>query len=208
MQTVKKKISELHKTEKNIRRHSEKQIQEYIRSLKMFGQIRPLVVTEDGEILVGNGMFEALTVMQVEDCDVYVVEGLSNAQKKKLMLADNKVYELGFTDIGVLDDILDDLKGDFDVPGYSSDLLETISANALEADDLVSDYGTASVELSEKHSENEKPVTFAQSSTSQYEPPVRTDDGAFVAPTQKSESESESEKKYIICSHCGEKIWL
>lgn len=49
-----KKLSELHKPARNIRRHSEKQLTEYIRSIKMFGQVKPLVVAEDGEIIAGN----------------------------------------------------------------------------------------------------------------------------------------------------------
>ena len=38
-----KKLSELHKPARNIRRHSEKQLAEYVRSIKMFGQVKPLV---------------------------------------------------------------------------------------------------------------------------------------------------------------------
>ena len=50
-----KKLAELHKPTHNIRRHSDKQITEYIRSIEMFGQVKPLVVAEDGEIIAGNG---------------------------------------------------------------------------------------------------------------------------------------------------------
>ena len=45
-----KKLAELHKPTHNIRRHSDKQITEYIRSIEMFGQVKPLVVAEDGEL--------------------------------------------------------------------------------------------------------------------------------------------------------------
>lgn len=205
MQTIRKKLSELHKTEKNIRRHSGKQIEEYVRSLKMFGQIRPLVVTEDGEILVGNGMFEALNAMGETECDVYVVSGLSKAQKRKLMLADNKVYELGITTTDLLDDILSDLNGDFDVPGYDSELLATISANVLEADDLVTDYGTeAAVVVQPTQERHENDVVYAQQPASQYEPPVKQADGGFANPEQ----EAPKERAFVICPHCGEKVWL
>lgn len=210
MQTVKKKLSELHKTDKNIRRHSEKQIKEYIRSLEMFGQTRPFVITEDGEILVGNGMYDAMTAMGVEEGDVYLIEGLSEAQKKKLMLADNKVYELGFTDIGVLDGILDTLNGDFDVPGYDADLLETIAASLTDEDDLVDDlvvgYGTDAVPLASER--DDTPVTRAQDSSPQYAPPVKAHDGEFVDPEKAGNVSHETSGNYITCPHCGEKIWL
>ena len=63
MKIVSKKLSELHPIEKNIRRHPEKQIKEYVRSVEMFGQIKPLTVDENGTILVGNGLYEALKLM-------------------------------------------------------------------------------------------------------------------------------------------------
>lgn len=63
MKITVKKLSELHKPAHNIRRHSEKQLTEYIRSIEMFGQVKPLVVAEDGEIIAGNGLYEALLRM-------------------------------------------------------------------------------------------------------------------------------------------------
>lgn len=39
MKITVKKLSELHKPAHNIRRHSEKQLTEYIRSIEMFGQV-------------------------------------------------------------------------------------------------------------------------------------------------------------------------
>ena len=98
-----KKLAELHKPTHNIRRHSDKQITEYIRSIEMFGQVKPLVVAEDGEIIAGNGLYEALLRMGRETCDCYVMAGLTDVQKKKLMMADNKVYELGFTDVDAIE---------------------------------------------------------------------------------------------------------
>ena len=98
MKVISKPLSELHVMEKNIRRHPEKQIKEYVRSLEMFGQMKPVVIDEAGMILAGNGLFEALRSMGAETCQCYVMKGLSPAQKKKVMLADNRVYELGITD--------------------------------------------------------------------------------------------------------------
>ena len=106
MNVTVKKLSELQTLKKNVRRHNEKQIHEYIRSLEMFGQIRPMVVDEKGVIWVGNGMYEAMVRMGWETADCYVLENLTEAKKTKLMLADNRVYELGLTDTDVFDDLL------------------------------------------------------------------------------------------------------
>ena len=210
MKVIKKNLAELHKTKVNIRRHSDRQIAEYIRSLKMFGQIRPLVVTEDGEILVGNGMFDALTAMGAETCDVFVVEGLNTAQRKKLMLADNKVYELGFTDVDVLDDIIQELNGDFDVPGYDPDLLDMLAKNPVEAGEEVTGYGTVYPTVSSEKKDSQE-VSFGEATGPVYAPPVKSEDGAYVAPTSPSVSAPEAsteERPFVICPKCGEKIWL
>ena len=91
MKITVKKLADLHKPAHNIRRHSDKQITEYIRSIEMFGQIKPLVVDEHGEIIAGNGLFEALTRMGRETCDCYVVSGLADVQKKKLMMLERTI---------------------------------------------------------------------------------------------------------------------
>lgn len=66
MKVVEKNIKELRPAEKNVRLHSQKQIDEMKRSVDMFGQYRPLVVASDGEILVGNGLYETYVQMGKE----------------------------------------------------------------------------------------------------------------------------------------------
>ena len=56
-------ISELKKPERNVRIHTEQQIKEFERSIKMFGQIRPIVVDENNVILAGNGLYDTLLKM-------------------------------------------------------------------------------------------------------------------------------------------------
>ena len=46
------------KPEKNVRIHTEQQLREFERSVRMFGQIRPIVVDENNVILAGNGLYE------------------------------------------------------------------------------------------------------------------------------------------------------
>ena len=87
MNVVKLPLGELRKPERNVRLHSNKQISEFKRSVEMFGQIRPIVVDESHTILAGNGLFDALKALGRTDADCYVVTGLTEAEKKKLMLA-------------------------------------------------------------------------------------------------------------------------
>lgn len=196
MNVVTKRLSELRMPERNIRRHTDKQISEYIRSLEMFGQVKPVLVDENGEIIAGNGLYIALTQMGRETCDCYVISGLSSTQKKKLMLADNRVYELGITDMDAFDEIVKELDGDVDVPGWDEDLLAMMNASFKDVDDMVSGYGAFDGDSVEKLSAQKR------RSTEQY-----------VAQSEEHTSETSAAKeaqvqKTIICPKCGECICL
>ena len=54
MEIITMKLVDLVKPEKNVRIHTEQQLKEFQRSVKMFGQIRPIVVDENNVILAGN----------------------------------------------------------------------------------------------------------------------------------------------------------
>lgn len=126
MQVTRKPLSELKRPQRNVRMHTDKQLKEFRRSVEMFGQIRPIVVDEADTILAGNGLYETLLQMGKTEADCYVVSGLTEAQKKKLMLADNRVFDLGVDDLAALDEFVQDLKYDLDIPGYEEDLLRAM----------------------------------------------------------------------------------
>lgn len=215
MQTVVKSLSDLHKPERNIRRHTDKQMTEYIRSLNMFGQIRPIVVDESGEIIAGNGLYDAMLRMGKETCDCYVLSGLSAAQKKKLMLADNRVYELGITDHDAFDEILRELNGDYDIPGWDADLVAMITASTAETDEMVMDYGVYTDQevdrinnkAVEDHVQPEaRPIPAAQS-TQREENTASIQAESEPVISQQDMLRAETQR-YIICPHCGERICL
>ena len=122
--------------------HTDKRLKEFRRSVEMFGQIRPIVVDEDGVILAGNGLYETSLSLGRTEADCYVVSGLTEAEKKKLMLADNRVFDLGVDDLAALDAFILDLKDDLDIPGYEEDLLRAMVMEADEASDALLEYGT------------------------------------------------------------------
>ena len=117
MKIIEMPLTDVVSPENNIRIHSEKQIDEYIRSLKMFDQIRPIVVDENNVVLCGNGMVMALRKMKKTTVYVYKRTDLSENEKKKLMIADNKIFSLGIDNISTLDAFLEDLRDDLDIPG-------------------------------------------------------------------------------------------
>lgn len=193
MTVIRKPLTELHKPAKNVRRHTEKQIHEYIRSLEMFGQIKPVVIDEAGEIIAGNGLYDALLAMGADSCDCYVITGLSSKQKKKLMLADNRVYELGITDTDVFDELIRELDGDVDVPGWDADLLEMLTASVDDANSMIESYGVYETEAVETVARRERAASA--------EPPKHEQASAGAAPAAPADA-------FVICPKCGERICL
>lgn len=196
MEIVKKRLSELVKNEGNVRKHSPNQIKELVKSIETFDVIRPIVCDENGLILCGHGLFEALTAKGEEFADCIVKAGLTEKQKKKLMLADNKVYELGSNDYDIIDNILKEFgeEGDFSVPGYSSETLEDL-------------YGIKSVEgeadeLKAKALPQREPeVGIPKAPEIPAEPPKPSK--AVLEAREKA-----LEEHTIICPHCGGVIEL
>lgn len=193
MKIIKRKLSELKAPDRNVRMHTNKQLTEFRRSVEMFGQIRPIVIDEHNVMLAGNGLYETLMMMGREEADCYVVEGLSEKEKKKLMLADNRIYTLGVDDTEAFDAILAEIQ-DTDIPGYDEDLLNTLLASVGEVDDILSGYGTFTEEstgrmkaAAERH-EDEAPATSS-------------------APPAEPHQEIRQER-YTTCPKCGERIPL
>ena len=206
MKVIKKALSDLRKPERNVRIHSDKQITEFKRSIEMFGQIRPVVIDEAGTILAGNGLYEALSAMGRTEAECYVAAGLSESQKKKLMLADNRIFSLGVDDLQGFDEIIAGLD-DLDVPGYDEDLLKTLTADLKEADEMLAGYGI--IDDSTK-AEMKKAAERYEQKDEEYTQSAEEVKPAAAPPVEAAVEDraQELDRRYIVCPKCGEKIWL
>lgn len=189
--------------------HGEKQIVELIKSVELFGQIRPVVIDEKNVILAGNGLVEALIKMGRTEADAIVMTGLSESDKKKLMIADNKVYELGAIDFDNVLAVLEEIKFEDGalgiVPGFDSETLETLFLDEEMVDRRITEYAVLSEETVEtfqkKQEEVEKKIE---------NPPERTQEIVLSEDKVQVQQDSpyERPRPYVICEHCGETIWL
>ena len=206
MKVIKKALSDLRKPERNVRIHSDKQITEFKRSIEMFGQIRPIVIDEAGTILAGNGLYEALSALGRTEAECYVAAGLSESQKKKLMLADNRIFSLGVDDLQGFDEIIAGLD-DLDVPGYDEDLLKTLTADLKEADEMLAGYGliddSSKVEMKKAAERYEQKAEEYTQGAEEVKPAAAPPVEAAV-----EDRAQELDRRYIVCTKCGEKIWL
>lgn len=199
MKVTVKKISELKRPERNVRMHTDKQLVEFRRSVEMFGQIRPIVIDENNVILAGNGLYETLLSLGRTEADCYVVKGLTEKEKKKLMLADNRIFDLGVDDMKVFDEFIAELGDDLDVPGFDDELLRSLNAAVTDVDDILSDYG--------KITDEKKEQIASAAETYRKEEEARAAD-LDEDEEDDSEAEVQSAGRYVICPKCGEKIWL
>ena len=209
MEIITMKLVDLVKPEKNVRIHTEQQLKEFQRSVKMFGQIRPIVVDENNVILAGNGFYETLIAMGKETADVYKYDNLTENQKKKLMIADNKIFSLGIENLDTLNSFLEDLQGDLDIPGFDEDILKQMVSEAEDVTEKLSEYGTLDDEeiQSIKESGERKEQQIQKAEAEQATPAPQP----IAQPQQEMPEDSEDTtevKKFVICPKCGEKIWL
>ena len=192
-------LEKLQMNPRNVRTHSEKQIKEYVRSVKKFGQTKPIVCDENNIILIGNGLYRAMLELGLKEADCYVRTDLSEKDKLKLMMADNKVYELGITDMSAIDEIVSILGGDFDIPGYDDELLNMLQMSVKEATDMVMDYGKVDVSTPK---DTAAPEVYTSEQLNGQNPYAQA-----VNPQQIQKDDSPT-GRMVICPKCGERIWL
>jgi ParB-like chromosome segregation protein Spo0J len=95
-------------------------------SIREFGFRQPLVVDQDGVIIVGHTRWKAARKLGLAKVPVHVATGLTPAQIKAYRMADNKLAELAQWDMDLLPVELADLQAmDFDLGllGFDADEL-------------------------------------------------------------------------------------
>ena len=86
-------IGQLRPHPANAHTHSKKQIALIARSIEQFGFIVPIVVDENGVILAGHGRWLAAKKRGLKFVSAVVASGLSDAEQRAYVLADNRLTE-------------------------------------------------------------------------------------------------------------------
>jgi|SRR5262245_10445355 len=97
---------------RNARTHSPAQIAEIAGSIRAFGFSNPILVSVEGDIIAGHGRLAAARQLGFKEVPVIVLSGLSELQRRQLLLADNRIalnagwdlemLRLELTDLSVL----------------------------------------------------------------------------------------------------------
>ena len=123
-------VSVLKPYDKNARTHSAEQVEQIARSIKEFGFTNPLLIDEQDCIIAGHGRLQAARALQMFDVPVIVLTGLTDAQRRALILADNKIALNSGWDFKLLSDELADLKlegYDLTLTGFSLEEIDNLT---------------------------------------------------------------------------------
>lgn len=121
----------------NARTHSDEQVAQIAASIKEFGWTNPILVDGDNGIIAGHGRLAAARKLKMDKVPTIQLADLSEAQKKALILADNKLALNSGWDMDLLSIEFEQIKEmDFDVEiiGFSEDEIKQFSIDAEEID--------------------------------------------------------------------------
>ena len=113
----------------NPRTHSDQQVAQVAASIQEFGFNNPILIDEHNSIIAGHGRLAAAQKLNMNTVPTILLEGLSEAQRKAYVIADNKLTENGGWDYDLLAVEIERLKEldiDIDLTGFDPAELDTI----------------------------------------------------------------------------------
>ena len=113
----------------NSRTHSEQQVQQVASSIKEFGFTNPILIDEQDGIIAGHGRLLAAQKLKLDEVPTITLEGLTDAQRKAYVIADNQLALNADWDIDALKvevDRLTELDFNIDLLGFDDDFLSSL----------------------------------------------------------------------------------
>ena len=129
MEIVYKKVDDLIPYINNSRTHSEEQVNQICASINEFGFTNPLLIDEKDNIIAGHGRLLASKKLKMEEVPCIVLSGLTEAQKKAYVIADNKMALNAGWDFNLLSLELENLKEldfDLELTGFDTDEIDSL----------------------------------------------------------------------------------
>ena len=100
----------------NSRTHSDAQVAQIAASIREFGWTSPILVSGDDTIIAGHGRLLAARKLAMVEVPVIILDHLSKAQQRALVIADNQLALNAGWDMDMLKAEIEDLKlDDFDI---------------------------------------------------------------------------------------------
>lgn len=118
-------VTDLKHYENNSRTHSDEQIAQIGASISEFGFTAPVLINPSNRIIAGHGRVLAAGDIGIEEIPCIVLEGLTEAQERAYVIADNKLTLNSAWDYEMLEFEITELKElDFEIELLGFDLAE------------------------------------------------------------------------------------
>jgi len=115
------KVTDLIPYINNSRTHSDEQVKQIAASIKEFGFTNPILIDENKGVIAGHGRLLAAGKLALAEVPTIVLEGLTEAQRKAYVIADNKLALNAGWEVDLLKielNNLDDLDFDLSILGF------------------------------------------------------------------------------------------
>jgi len=93
LKVVSKPLTDLQPDPRNARQHGDRNLAAIKNSLSRFGQRKPIVILDTGEIVAGNGTYTAALDLGWKNIDAVVFDGSAD-EARAFAIADNRTAEL------------------------------------------------------------------------------------------------------------------
>ena len=114
---------------RNARTHSPEQVAQIAGSIREFGFTNPILCDERGTIIAGHGRLAAAQKLGLEKVPCITIAGLTDTQRRALILADNRIAETAGWDAEMLRVELEELTeagADLDLIGFDEESLDEL----------------------------------------------------------------------------------
>lgn len=124
---------------RNARTHPRRQVEQIVASIRTFGFTNPVLVDPEGGVIAGHGRLLAARAMGLGEVPTIVLTGLSEAQRRALRIADNKIAQGAGWDLDLLKVELADLAVDIDLAltGFATGEIDVLLEDSVDPDDEV-----------------------------------------------------------------------
>ena len=105
-------IAALKPYERNAKQHSKEQVERIARSIRELGFLSPCLIDREMNVIAGHGRILAAKEIGMDRVPCVFVEGLTDAERRAYIIADNRLTELGDWNMDLVKVELEDLRLD------------------------------------------------------------------------------------------------
>jgi ParB-like chromosome segregation protein Spo0J len=118
-------ISRVKSRDRCLRRRQRRCVDEIAKSIREFGFLQPIVIDDNFVVIIGNGRLAAAKRLGCATVPVVIVKGLTEVQRARLEIADNRLTELSRWDRSGLTERVERLSENepLEIPGFNPEEL-------------------------------------------------------------------------------------